>query len=64
MKSVDERKRRLIGQISHLKKEVDKLIQSPKRNRIYPPLIRGIDSHKIKVYCEGSTKESEENGKD
>ncbi len=36
MKRVDERKRRLISQISHLKKEVDKLTQSPERNRIYP----------------------------
>ena len=36
MKSVDERKRRLISQINHLKKEVDMLIQSPERNRIYP----------------------------
>jgi hypothetical protein len=36
MERVDERKRRLISQISYLKKEVDKLIQSRERNRIYP----------------------------
>ncbi len=38
MKSVDERKRRLINQISHLKREVDKLVQPGERNRAVPTI--------------------------
>jgi hypothetical protein len=35
MKSIDERKLQLTSQISHLKKEVDKLMASPKWKRTY-----------------------------
>ncbi len=38
MKSVDERKRRLISQIGHLKREVDKLVQPGERNRAVPTI--------------------------